>query len=186
MITALSACILSHNPWLGYVRLQVDIKQYTFKWWCACGCDDRNWEWIPAINSTTWEKCFWIFVLASGIEIRRVTAGRWIMGEWEKIWECERRMTVHDVVVWDESVISRRCSKESLKFRSPSCVRRSVYWSWSMPSSLLVNLRWTALTEQISMPWVGDHTGETYSSRSQTYVLYAKIRLLVSRDKKER
>ena len=55
-----------------------------------------------------------------------------------------------------------------------------------MPSSLLVNLRRTASTERISMTWVGDQTGETYSSRGRTYVLNAKIRLLVSRDKKER
>ena len=94
---------LSHNPWLGYVRLQVDLEQWTFERWCTCGNDDRSWEWVPAIYSTIWEKMFLNICFSQwDWNTKRVTAGRWIMGEWEKIWECERRMTVYDVVVWEE------------------------------------------------------------------------------------
>ena len=59
-------------------------------------------ELVPAIYNTIWEKtclnvCFsqWDWIT------KRVIAGRWIMGECEKIWKCERRMTVYDLVVWD-------------------------------------------------------------------------------------
>ena len=53
-------------------------------------------------------------------------------------------MTVYDVVVWD-GVGDMSSLFQGLKSKL------SQTFSWSRPSSLLVNLRWTASTERISM-----------------------------------
>jgi hypothetical protein len=129
------------------------------------------------------KKWFRMLHLASGISRRN---------EWPLKNKLVDGMNMSLIVIEEKprTILKHKIKSERRRRCSSDCnlrwCKRSAYVSWSRPGSLLVNVRCTLSISLIRCMYDGDQTGDTYSTSGRTYVMNARLRWEVSRDRKPR